>query len=734
LLRSVSMIPRSCRLALLAVVAAGAAPASADPVLRHQADQRGDVAVFGSTLAFDCGGGVPAPAGATASCAGQPNVSDTAPDLYWRDYIADSSVTPLEARTSATLVLPAGAEVTYARLYWAALKLGSAPDKDAVLDWLYGPQETITADAWWVVDSQLGYPAGSYYYQATGDATEFVRTWGAGDFRVSGVDAVPLANPTADLDRAFSAWTLVVFYTHPDADLRNLALFDGFEWIDPGLGHGSVSVSLAGFLVPQGFTATMSAFMYEGDQSYTGDHFTFNGTRLSNALNPADNFFNATRSYLGAPVSGLYDAPKLSGEPGSMAGYDLDTVDVTALLDPGDTSATVGADSSLDIFMLGGFVTSIASLAPSFGAAQKTVTDLNGGAALQGDVLEYSIVFTNTGNDASVRTVLTDVLEAGLNYFPASLKVGPPGALVARTDATGDDEAEYDPVTKTITVRLGTGASASQGGSLAVGAAVEVRFRAGIAVSTGQVSNQAVLKASGQSGGGEKSYLSDGDPTQPGEQPTVVVIHECDTDADCPPARPRCDPTTLTCGPCASDADCHEPSRPACQPNGTCNECSASNHVRCVDPEPVCDVTSGTCTLCTPGPGGDASECVDDPEGPRCVPGVGVNHCGCFVDADCGGAPSGRVCAASVEVCVDGCRGAGGNGCPEGFVCTSSDTTIGQCQAQADGGAPPAADGGDGTGSQGGGCGCAVPAPAGRHGVAIIVLALAAARARRRRA
>jgi uncharacterized repeat protein (TIGR01451 family) len=655
---------RSCHLASLtaASLTLWGAAALAAPTLRHQADQRGDVAVFGSTLAFDCGAGIPAPAGATASCAGQLYVDDTAPDLYWHDNVADSSVTPLEARTSATLVLPTGAEVTYARLYWAALNMGSEPDKDAVLDWLYGPQETITADAWWVVDSQLAYPAGSYYYQATGDATEFVRTWGAGDFRVSGIDAVPLANPTGPLDRAFSAWTLVVFYTHPGDDLRNLALFDGFESIDPGLGHGAVSVSLAGFLVPEGFSAKMTAFMYEGDRAYTGDHFTVNGTRLSNALNPVDDFFNGTRSYLGTAVSGTYDVPHLSGEPGSMAGYDLDTVDVTALLQPGDTQATVGADSSLDVFMLGGFVTSITSLAPSFGSATKTVTDLNGGAAVQGDALEYAIVFTNTGNDASVRTVLTDVLESGLTYVSGSLKVGPPGALVAKTDAAGDDEAEYVASTRTITVRLGTGASATQGGSLAVNEAVEVRFRAAIAVSSGQVANQAVLKASGAAGGGEKTYLSDGDPTQPGEQPTVVVIYECDSDLDCPATKPRCDPTTHTCGPCQTDANCHEPARPACQPNGTCNECSASNDALCVEPEPVCDVSSGTCVLCTPGPGGNASECVGEPDGPACVPGATPvrNHCGCFADDDCGGPQSGRVCEASSETCVDGCRGANG--------------------------------------------------------------------------
>ena len=51
---------------------------------------------------------------------------------------------------------------------------------------------------------------------------------------------------------------------------------------------------------------------------------------------------------------------------------------------------------------------------------------------------------------------------------------------------------------------------------------------------------------------------------------------------------------------------------------------------------------------------------------------------GCVDDSECGDATSGRVCG-DAGVCIDGCRGSGGNGCPEGELCTSTDQTIGQC-------------------------------------------------------
>ena len=53
----------------------------------------------------------------------------------------------------------------------------------------------------------------------------------------------------------------------------------------------------------------------------------------------------------------------------------------------------------------------------------------------------------------------------------------------------------------------------------------------------------------------------------------------------------------------------------------------------------------------------------------------------CAIDADCGSTPSGRICSdGSPRVCIDGCRGTNGNGCPSGYSCTSTDATAGVCE------------------------------------------------------
>jgi V8-like Glu-specific endopeptidase len=63
---------------------------------------------------------------------------------------------------------------------------------------------------------------------------------------------------------------------------------------------------------------------------------------------------------------------------------------------------------------------------------------------------------------------------------------------------------------------------------------------------------------------------------------------------------------------------------------------------------------------------------------------AGAGGCGgsgpapqCTGDAECGNEASGKVCVD--EQCVDGCRGKMGNGCPDDFVCSSTNAIAGTC-------------------------------------------------------
>lgn len=690
-----SRAPVVSALALSFAAASAAAAPQNPPKLRHQADLQGDALVLGSTLAFDCAKGMPAaPASAKVTCSGATNVDDTAPDIYFRDNVASAAIAPTKARSSATLTLPPGAQVAYARLYWGALHQGTTPDKNVTIDHVGGTPIVIQADDSWTTFNGFTEHPDWYYYQATADVTALVSAWSAPDFRVTDVDALELVNVEAHL--AFSAWTLVVFYQRTGDELRNLALFDGFTHVAPEFGQGVASVKLSGFLVPSGFSARFTAFTYEGDSVYTGDQLLFNGQALASSGNPKENFFNGSRTYLGAPVSGASDVPKLGGQAGTMGGYDLDTVDVSTLVHAGDKSAALSAESAKDKFLLGGFVTSITNKAPDFPDFVKLAEDLDAGVLLEDDEVEYTLRATNSGNDASVESVLEDVLDPRLELVSTSLRIVEGGTSTPLTLFAGDDRGDWDPASRTLRVRIGAGADATQGGQIAVGEGFEVRFRVRVKAASGSIPNQGSVHASGLAGGAAKTWLSDADPLTPGAQPTEVTVDECGADADCPTNAPHCELATHTCKPCATDSDCSNPNLPACQPDGSCGQCSPTNTTKCPSSAPAC--VAGNCAACTPGP--NAPECKNDPKGPVCL----VNPepvCGCDTDDDCGGPNSGRIC--ENDQCVDGCRGQGGNSCPTGEVCSSDSVAAGTC-GPAELPHVRAEDSGDD-----GNCGCALP-------------------------
>lgn len=620
------------------IVAAAASAAHAAPVLRTSADQTGNFVVIGNTVAQDCAAGVVAPlAGSTVGACGA-NTGDNSPDVFWRadspaagQAEASTNVAPADARSSAVLALPGGAQVTYARLYWAAIPTGNAADTSVVVErpGVFSQQVDVAPGETPAPTVVVAATDGTMrtYYQSGADVTELVQASGNGAYRISGIDSTDLRGSPEN--RAFVAWTLVVFYTRAGDPPRNLALFDGLDIVEPA--NPVINVALSGFLVPPsaGFDARLAVWAYEGDGDTTEDRLEFNGNVLSSTPhNPANNFFNSTRTIFGAAVNDPGDLPRLAGTPRSMSGYDLDVIDVKPYLSQGDTTATITArtgGAAAEFYILGGFVTAISTYKPDFNETTKTFVNLtrNDGTVRIGDLLEFTITTTNNGNDPGVNVALTDTLVPALVYEPGSLSIASGPNVGALSDATGDDQGEYAAGSRTITVRLGTGANATSGGTLAIGQSTSVKFRARIAQgASGTLANQAIVRASGDAGAPEEDYPSDGDPNDPGAQQTNVPIDQCGangdcanptpfclmtahpylcvaclTDANCSGTTPICDAATHACRACAANAECTVPAQSACLATGACGECSPSR-VTCVTPKPLCDVAPGVCVGC----------------------------------------------------------------------------------------------------------------------------------------
>ncbi len=787
--------------AVTAVVTA-AAVVDAAPLRRFQVDQRGDFVLFGNTTGWECDSGVPAPTVGTVGACGA-NTGETSPDVFWRSQdennpptaIANNTVTVTQARSTAVLQLPAGAQVTYARLYWAAPRpTPNAPNDSQVLVERVGAgafMTTVSSDSSSNVTTTTGLI--DTFYQSTADITQLVQARGVGGYRVSGIDTKEFAGLANN--RLFIGWSVVVFYKLDTDPPRNLTLFDGLDPVQPGQ---SVNILLSGFLVPDaGFDAKLGVVGYEGDASISGDQLRFNGTLLGGnaaSANPTNNFFNSTRSYLGALVSNAGDLPRLTGAPRSLSGLDLDVVDVTSLLQKGATMATIQASSTNEFYVTGAFVTSISTFKPDFSSTGKTFSNLTraDGTVRPGDLLEYTITATNTGNDVATGAFVTDTIPAGLTYVPGTLTISAGANPGIKTDQVADDQGEYNAATRTLTVRLGTGANAIIGGTMLVGASSTIKFRATIEASaSGIINNQAVVVAAGMAGAPQTPFPSDADPATPGPQATPAPIDKCISNADCGGTTPLCrngalqhpwicvecltaancgvatKPVCLAatglCGACSADLDCGGGTTPACQSTGRCGQCSASNKTLCTGTTPNCDDAAGLCVGCSSS--ADCSgatpicnattkacrACSQDSECPMmtpacqstgacglcsatnkqrctgatpacnpttvaCVECVANTDCpmaravcdlpthtckGCLTDADCraptpaclmgtcgacradgdcGATTSGRICEpGAVSRCAPGCRGAGGNGCPTGFLCSSATNLPGAC-------------------------------------------------------
>lgn len=555
--------------------ACAASGAFAAPALRKQVDQKGDFVMFGNTTGFECANNanVPAPVLGTVDCPnGQGNaITDTAPDVFWRaddpmvgQANASQNFNATQARSTAVLSIPNGATITYARIYWGGMLAAAMSSDDGLT--IERPSTMFSQDV--AADGQFTVPRnGNSWYQSTADVTDLVKANGAGAYRVSNIASVNLDGLNSN--DPFIGWVIVVFYSLPGDPPRNLALFDGLDLVAQG---GTTQVTINGFLVPNaGFDAKLGVVAYEGENQYTGDSLTFNGTQLSNAANPADNFFNSTRSNLGNLVSNVGDLPQLTGGPASMAGIDLDVVNVKPQLKAGDMSATISANSANggDSYALGAFVTSISTFKPDFSTSGKTFTDLNGAPLRPGDIIEYTVTVKNTGNDDSANTVMTDKLPVGITYKPGTIKIttGPGNQAAAFTDAADADRADYTAGTRTIKVKLGTGPTANLGGSLTVNQTTTVTFQVTVdADAPSSILNQAIVTAEGAQGAPSDDYPTDGNGNGAGVPPTEVIVDKCGTNADCASPTPVCNttPNPNVCVECLADGDCKDVKKPNC--------------------------------------------------------------------------------------------------------------------------------------------------------------------------
>ncbi|SDT31847.1 conserved repeat domain-containing protein [Friedmanniella luteola] len=460
-------------LALLVLGTAVLPPVAAEAAVQKpfakvfSAQNNGAIAIVGNTQ-LTC---QTAATGCTAARSG--SGTNTNNNNYTMAFSDVDNVAATTNSTSADLALPADSTVLYARLLWSArLTAGTsgAAGTGAVGTAKFrGPGQSgyTTVNATTVTTTTIDTTP----YQASLDVTSTVRTGGNGTYFFADMVAA------TGVDR-YAGWTLVVAYSNPNLPLRDLTVFEGFADITTETAANStVSTTVSGFITPTAGTvnATVGLGAWEGDLGTTGDVLKFGGTTLSDAARPANNSFDSAISNYGTSISARNPSAT------NNFGVDMGRISANGVLPNGATSATVSVSTTGDYIYLGLLTTEIDLYTPSFAGVSKTVTNLSGNAPAQvGDTLEYRLSFTNSGQDTAADVVARDTLPAGVSYVPGSTTVvsGANASTTPKTDATGDDVAEYVAADRLVRVRLGTGASATAGGTVAVNGSTAVTFRA----------------------------------------------------------------------------------------------------------------------------------------------------------------------------------------------------------------------------------------------------------------
>jgi hypothetical protein len=203
----------------------------------------------------------------------------------------------------------------------------------------------ITAAKWWLLEND----SPNYSYSCFRDVTELVRLItpvGNGTYTVAGVSG------STDSEWSYAAWSIFIIYSSPSEKAHQLFLYDHYLYSDMNRSH---TFSIEGFLAPEDAEASLTCFVGEGDEFYTGDYIQFNNNYLYDEINPQDNVWNGKSSGLGGEF---------------IDGVDIDTFNVSGpIINPGDTAAevklTTGIDSWNLIYIILSFRSELGGLTPN---------------------------------------------------------------------------------------------------------------------------------------------------------------------------------------------------------------------------------------------------------------------------------------------------------------------------------------------------------------------------------
>lgn len=415
-------------------------------ILRHQENIKGDMKAIGNTIMVPksnsgCTTSVPDPA------------SKNNNEYYMCKYSNDG--------TSAQLILPrSDSKVVWAGLYWQSIIAKNTDISSQIIKIKSGSvEESVTPD---ILDSVVhaNKDYSSYKsYSAFADVTNLFtkNNWNAGVYTIKDIPAAYGAK--IDSLGAYGAWSLVVVYDNSkDASekLRNVSVFDGWKKVD----NNTVNIAVSGFLTPTkgSISSRVAVFAAEGDRNISGDKLLMKkgGTSSFEEIGTSGNAFNSSISTDGTRTPSLIN----------NLGIDIQNIEVGSRMVNSQTSAELQFYSNQDVYWPSMIAFSTELYVPDVCYDEELTfkgAKIGGSNVPEaGDKVDYKVMITNKGNEIAKGVKIEKDFDKPdeLKYVDGS---------VSTSDGVGSS-SQYDngiDLLDRISVNIGSGANASQGGIVA---------------------------------------------------------------------------------------------------------------------------------------------------------------------------------------------------------------------------------------------------------------------------
>lgn len=275
----------------------------------------------------------------------------------------------------------------------------------------------------------------------------------------------------------YGAWTLVIVYEDENESLKNISVFDGYKRVANQTGFKNVNINVSGFLTPSSgdVKSTLSVFAGEGDKNIQGDKLYVDGYAINET--------NAFYSY----ISGNFTrSPSYTNNQG----IDIQNHDVSRIIQHNQHNATITLTSTQDTYFpsMVAFTTElyIPDVCYKENITFNGLPIAIGNIPSTGDNVVFDVNITNVAAEPAkgvfVERIFNNPNE--ITYVANSMQIAPISSTTysSKTDAIGDDTAEYSTETNTTKFLLGSGATAHMGGIIAKDDITRIKFtaRAGI--------------------------------------------------------------------------------------------------------------------------------------------------------------------------------------------------------------------------------------------------------------